>query len=170
MPTLRKTLAYKTFCFCFYSVVHVVDEALTPPGMVESLAYVKDFTDIVVDIVMEFFTASGWDASNIALSIEPAEEISRFTLFAPTDSVFESYDFMDDVRERFATPEWVRHLELLLKNMLVADPLTKEELAEFPFQSLTTEGGEQIIITNSTGALLVGDGEILDLSPSCVDG
>ena len=146
-----------------------MDSVLTPPGMIETLGYTKNFTAFKIDIVHEFMVASGWDATNLSISVQGAEN-NRFTLFVPLDEVFDELLFMDAFRSRLVTPEWSRHLKLFLKNLLAPAALAWSVLSSQPETVVSSVGMETIKISKSD-SLSIGNGQILgDFNPSCVDG
>jgi uncharacterized surface protein with fasciclin (FAS1) repeats len=157
------------FVLIVQSVIHAVDAVLTPPTMIKTLGYANNFASISVEIIHELLVASGWEANDLSISVEGANS-NRFTLFAPLDEAFDELLFMPAFRERLVKPDWSRHLELFLNNLLSPAPLSADFLYSQPETVVTSVGNETITITK-TDTLSIGAGSLfLDLNPSCVDG
>lgn len=143
--------------------MHRVEEVLTPPSMFDFLNYTDQFTNVTVGIVQGLLEASGWDLNNLPNSLEEYDG-TTLTLIAPLDEAFtgEPYAISGEVLDRLATTEWSRHLQAILKDLLIPAALQPDFVGE-------TIGGSNISYNSLDGAFYLNSGIALD-SSKCVDG
>ncbi|CAB9504379.1 beta-induced protein ig-h3 [Seminavis robusta] len=151
-------------------VIHVINQLLVPPTMVEMLNFTTNFTDLKVSFLVDCFQSSSFDAANLATSLGYGPE-QRFTLLAPLDGAFDAYFWGGEEKERFLSPLWSRHVDAVLLNLLIAQPYTKEDLdrelaSEWSF-ILESLGGSIHTVYNRTN---IGWGKSPNEAPSALDG
>lgn len=158
----------------FIRLIHELDKVLTPPGMVTQLGYLKGYTSINVSTLQDLLLASNWDTSNLSKSLlATTDESQRFTLFAPTDSFFNESGSV--VVDRLFRPEYARHLENLLKSLLLPREYSLDEIVvstdlQRGIQNMQTLSGFNQTIS-SLGGLSIGDaGSFLEPSLRGIDG
>lgn len=142
--------------------------------MMQFLEVTSAHTDVNVTILQDFFDAAGWDTDALrsSLGLSPKQ---RFTLLAPVNSNFEYYTNSED-RERLLSPSWSRHLEDMLKNLLVPMPITRANLEEearygYGVYELQMLGGMNYSVYDLEGGdLAISSGKFLEFSSNCTDG
>ena len=129
------------FAQLWYSVIHVTEDVLVPPTMVQFLEYMNDFANIEVGTLHALFLAARWDKENLPQYLNDTKG-ERITLLAPIDNALLLSGISGDFLTQLETPRWSRHLQSLLKNLLVG--------SAYPSADLIADEGETSSVTLDT--------------------
>ncbi|CAB9499421.1 transforming growth factor, beta-induced, 68kDa [Seminavis robusta] len=139
-------------------VLHVVEELLEPPSLVDLFSLTNHNSNLNIDIMNEFLLASDsefWESIGAD---------GRVTLFVPVDDYLENNTRIED-RSRLVSPLWSQHLRDLLSNLILSRPFSKDELLAVASRGATvlpTIGMQNLTVeVDVGGTLAVGEGRVL---------